>query len=86
MPVPILNVNTTKASAINAGRYSDISLKSKSFNPCSIKQPIKISAGAIAISGIRLTNGPAISNKAVKPATTSDVKPVLPPTLTPADP
>ena len=73
-----------KIPAKKAGTASSKSFQLISVNDETIMHPTITSAGAVAAEGIALTNDDKKALKAKQIATTTEVKPVLPPTPIPA--
>src|SRR5699024_3597794 len=85
IPVAILDVNGIIRTTINVEKASSNCAQSTFLSPAIIKLPTIISAGAVIASKeeIAATNGEKTNVTKNKIATTSDVRPVLPPTATP---
>lgn len=85
IPLDMLKVNVIAVMVRNAGKASSKLFHSILFIIEIIKKPTIIRAGAIAAAGMKYakgTNNIPIRNRQ---ETTIEVKPVLPPSLTPAE-
>ena len=87
IPVEILDVNGIVKMTKKAGNASSMPFHSMSFTALIIKLPTIITAGEVIAATFdkEVTNGP--KNEAIinSTATVNDVKPVRPPTATPAE-
>ena len=68
----------------NAGNPSEISPKLISFTEDIINKPTTINTGAVAATGMTISNGAKKRDAINKPAIVSAVKPVRPPSAMPA--
>ena len=68
----------------NAGSPSEISPKSMSLTDAIINRPTTMSTGAVAATGITMSNGARNKDAIKSPAIVKAVKPVRPPSAIPA--
>lgn len=83
IPLAILYVNGMNTMVMNAGRPSDISLKSIFTTDAIIKNPMVISGAAVAPAGTILNRGKKNRASTKKNAVDIAVSPVRPPAATP---
>ena len=84
IPTVMLKVSGIRMIPSSAGKPSSMSLKSMSLTRLTIRKPTKTSTGPVATYGTRIASGVRrIATRKSTPVTT-EVKPVRPPSATPA--
>lgn len=85
IPSAIEYANGIMAIAKNAGTASDKSCQSISITELIINTPTTTRTGAVAAAGINPNSGAINNERKNRIAVVSDVRPVLPPSATPAE-
>ena len=85
IPTVMLYVSGIKIIANRAGKPSSISVKSIFLTSYAIRNPTRIRTGAVACEGMTAAKGDKKIDSRNNIPTTTDVRPVLPPSATPAE-